>query len=355
MSLRILPKVALPEWLEWLGANYRLIGPKAKQGAYVFDEIQAVEELCLDYSITILPPKKVLLPQQETLLQFDTSGSVHRVEPVFDDTPTVIFGVHTCDMHAIALMDRVFDQGYTDRHYRTRRKHSTIVTIECLNPCSEFSFCKSMGTLSVPEEFDLHIIDLGNAFSIEVGSPQGIMLLQHLTAVREAKPEDFQQLHRVMSEKWPRFSYRLDFDVSELSSLIALSYRSELWTSLGEQCLGCGTCNIVCPTCNCFDVIDQVDFGLQSGSRCRVWDSCQLDRFSSLAGGHDFRTSRASRLRHRFFHKFKYQPELYEVVGCVGCGRCAQECLVHISPVDVLNELYRRQVPYASIAQEVLV
>ena len=49
-------------------------------------------------------------------------------------------------------------------------------------------------------------------------------------------------------------------------------------------------------------------------------------QFATVAGGHDFRRSRAARLRHRFSHKFKYQPESTGLAGCVGCGRCA-DCL----------------------------
>lgn len=355
MSLWILHKTALPDWLGGLAANYRLIGPKLQDDAFVFAEIQDVEEVRLDYPTTVLPPKKVLLPQQETLLCFDTSGGRHEIKPVYDETPTVVFGVHTCDMHAISLVDRVFAEGFEDGHYLARRLHSVMVTYECLSPCSDFSFCKSMGTLSVPEGFDLHMTDLGESVSVEVGSDRGLSLLKHSQAMREATPDDFIHLQRVMSEKWPNFPYRLDFDISELASLISLSVMSDLWGALGERCLGCGACNMVCPTCSCFDVVDRVDFSLRTGSRMRVWDSCQLCLFSSVAGGHDFRNRQSSRLRHRFLHKCKYWPEAYQAAGCVGCGRCAQECLVHISPVEVLNDLYRRQVPFASIAQEVLV
>jgi ferredoxin len=31
-------------------------------------------------------------------------------------------------------------------------------------------------------------------------------------------------------------------------------------------------------------------------------------------------------------------------VGCVGCGRCASSCLVNITPINVLNELYARDI-----------
>jgi hypothetical protein len=37
------------------------------------------------------------------------------VEPAPDAQPTVILGVHTCDLHGIQLLDQVFMTGYPDR------------------------------------------------------------------------------------------------------------------------------------------------------------------------------------------------------------------------------------------------
>jgi Fe-S oxidoreductase len=106
-------------------------------------------------------------------------------------------------------------------------------------------------------------------------------------------------------------------------------------------------CTKVCPTCYCFDVNDEVDLKLQKGKRVRVWDSCQIEKFAVVAGGHNFRTRRALRQRHRFMRKGKYQFEAYGLMGCVGCGRCAEACLVHITPVDTYNALFREQHPDA--------
>jgi Fe-S oxidoreductase len=64
--------------------------------------------------------------------------------------------------------------------------------------------------------------------------------------------------------------------------------------------------------------------------------------FATVAGGHNFRSQRSARVRHRFLRKGKYQHEAYGLTGCVGCGRCAQACLVHITPVDTFNALYRQ-------------
>ncbi len=351
MSFKIMPKEFFPDWVERLCLDHRVIGPKIEDDHHAFKTVHAAGEIDLGYPTTLLPPKKALLPQKEKLFEFNLDS--HKIEATIEQEPTILLGVHTCDLHAIALLDRVFERGYPDGHYLSRRNHTTLVSIECLKPCSEQAFCKSMGTLSVPEDFDLHLTDLGSDLAIEIGSPFGAMLLEGFTAVREARQEDYPRLSRVINEKWPRFPYRLDFDVTELPSLLSLSYRSAIWDKLGERCLSCGMCTLVCPTCYCFNTVDEIDLALTSGSRERVWDSCQLDRFALVADGHNFRAGRASRLRHRFMHKAKYQSDEFGMVGCVGCGRCAQACLVHISPVDTFNELYHRRAAANHKKQEV--
>jgi ferredoxin len=82
---------------------------------------------------------------------------------------------------------------------------------------------------------------------------------------------------------------------------------------------------------------------MEEGQRIRRWDSCQIHEFAMVAGGHNFRERLALRQRHRFMRKGKYQMDAYDMVGCVGCGRCASACLAGITPIDVFNELFARQ------------
>jgi sulfhydrogenase subunit beta (sulfur reductase) len=341
MGFYIMPKTAFPAWVDGLCSRHRVVGPKPVHGQYVFDDVESVEELALDYTQTVLPPKKYILPPRETLFRFDGT----RLEAVVaqSDRLTVALGVHTCDMHAIHLLDRVHERGYSDQHYQARRENLVLVSIECLKPCTEFSFCKDMGTLSITEGYDLHLTDLGDEYALDVGSEKGEALLDDFEFIREPTDEDYYRVNQVMADKWPNFAYRLDFDTTELPSLLTVSMKSdEYWDELGERCLACGMCTKVCPTCYCFNVEDEVDFSLESGVRVRRWDSCQVDEFALVAGGHNFRSSRAARQRHRFMRKGKYQWEAFGLIGCVGCGRCAQACLVHITPVDTFNELYHR-------------
>jgi formate hydrogenlyase subunit 6/NADH:ubiquinone oxidoreductase subunit I len=342
VSLTVIKKEHVSDFVNYLLPNYRVVGPIERDSHYAFDEITDPTDLKLAYTTTILPPKKYLLPPKEVLFSFDRSGG-GGVEPIGLDRPTVIFGVHTCDLHAIELLDEVFATGYPDPNYLNRRRNTLIVSVECLSPCDENSFCKSMGTLTADEGYDLHLIDLGDAYTVDAGTTVGEELLAGFSGLEPASQETMQRLNEVLSEKWPKFPYRLDFDVSDLPSLLSLSMKSPLWNELGERCLACAACTNVCPTCFCFDVQDEVDLDLQHGRRVRTWDSCQLDDFATVAGGHNFRKSKAFRQRHRFMRKGKYILEAHHQLGCVGCGRCARACLVDITPVSVFNEIYRQQ------------
>lgn len=341
MTLTIIPKTELSNFIGRLLPRYQVAGPVASDGGFAFDLIKDPGELRLDYHTTILPPKKYLLPPREVLFNFElnTNGWVRASSQAH---PTILFGVHTCDLHSFQLLERVFTSGYPDTNYVDRNSQTLIISIECLSPCDAHAFCKSMGTLTADDGYGLHLTDLGEVYAVDIGSKPGEVLLEY-ARTRAAAPKDISRLNAVLNEKWPRFSYRLDFDVSDLPSLLSVSAKSPIWAQLGERCLGCASCTNVCPTCYCFDVRDEVEMDLRHGQRVRVWDSCQLDEFATVAGGHNFRQSRAMRQRHRFMRKGKYIYDAYGYMGCVGCGRCARACLVDINPVSVFNELFRQR------------
>jgi len=342
VSLTIIQKKDFNDFVSRMMPDYRVVGPVAHNGGFAFGDILEPGELRIDYPTTILPPKKYLLPQKEEILRFNRKNGA-TVEPPPEPQPTVILGVHTCDVHGIQLLDKVFSTGHVDPNYVNRRTKSLIVSIECLTPCDEHSFCKSMGTLTADEGYDLHLTDLGEEYAVDTGSDAGKMLLEKYAKAKKADQADIQRLNAVIGEKWPKFPYRLDFDVSDLPSILGLSMKSPLWEELGERCLACAACTNVCPTCFCFDVKDEIELDLKSGQRVRIWDSCQLDDFATVAGGHNFRQSRALRQRHRFMRKGKYILDAHKYLGCVGCGRCARACLIDSTPVNVFNELHRQQ------------
>ncbi len=340
MSLKILDKGALVPLVNALMADYRVVGPQAKGPKFAFGPITDPAQLRLDYHTTILPPKKVLQPPQERLATFIRLEGGLSVEPIVEAAPTVLMGVHTCDLHAIRVLDKVFSQDYSDANYLERRRHTLIVSLECLRPCDEHSFCKDMGTLTADEGYDLHLTDIGEAYTVHVGTEQGEALLEQYGQARPATEADVRRLNEALSGKWPHFKHRLEFDAAELPALLATAYDHPLWDELGERCFACGSCTNVCPTCYCFNVVDEVNLALTEGERVRTWDSCQLDEFARVAGGESFREARSARQRHRFMRKGKYIYDKVGELGCVGCGRCIRTCLTHINIVDGFNAIH---------------
>lgn len=346
MSLYILSKEKLPEFVKALQSGFRVVGPVNTETGYAFDDITGPAQLTLDYTTTILPPKKYFLPQREVLFTFhgeanEQGSQQFEVRPVYQEVqPTVIFGVHTCDMNGIMLYDKVFAEGYKDEHYQERREQIYIIGIECLRPCDDASFCKDMGTLTAPPIYDLHMTDMGEHYMVDSGTEKGERLLLDHVYVQMARKEDIQKLGQVLSAKWPHFKMRLKVSKDQTPSLLSLGYKAKLWEELGERCLACGSCTNVCPTCFCFDVQDTMDITMQDGERSRVWDSCQLREFALVAGGHNFRKDKASRVRHRLMRKGKYIKQVHGLTGCTGCGRCERACLVDITIPGTLNELH---------------
>jgi ferredoxin len=118
-------------------------------------------------------------------------------------------------------------------------------------------------------------------------------------------------------------------------------YDSPLWRERAKKCLSCGSCNLVCPTCYCFDIQDEVDDRLQTGRRYRMWDGCMLEGFTRIAGDHNFRERPWQRYRHRYMRKGKYIFDKLGELGCVGCGRCVRACTARIAnPKAVFTEFW---------------
>jgi hypothetical protein len=61
VSLVILKKQDIKEFIDRLLPSYRICGPVQKNEGYAFETIDHPEELRLEYPTTILPPKKFFL------------------------------------------------------------------------------------------------------------------------------------------------------------------------------------------------------------------------------------------------------------------------------------------------------
>jgi sulfhydrogenase subunit beta (sulfur reductase) len=247
MPSKVIDKKDMASLVTSIMEEREVVGPVAKNGKFVFDRIDDFSKLRLDYNITLLPPKKYFLPTEEPILEFRL-GEVPRSKPVIEAKPRVILGVHPCDINANWLLDLAFSTDNLDTNYMEKRKKTVIVGLDCNKPCDEHSFCKSMGGPTVEGGYDLFLTDIGSAYVVEYGSAAGMELLAMHKGAREATEEDMSQFAGVQEAKRPKFTYRLEVPISDLPYLLAISYDNPLWEELGEKCLACGACTLVCPT-----------------------------------------------------------------------------------------------------------
>lgn len=337
MTIKKLDKAGLDRWVAACVASRRVFGVQARNERFVFAPLMAAEDLRLDHDVTILPPKKYFLPPRETLLKFDREGGF---ESVFDDEPFALFGVHPYDMVAISQTDRLFSENQADAHYMSRRENATIVVCD-VQKASKDVFAGCMGTATVDDGFDILITKVDGDYLVDIRTEKGESLAEAIKDAEDADEVSLKLRKLVWADSTKLLQkHKLHIRPDALSKLLDRSMEHPVWEENSERCFSCGSCNLVCPTCYCFDVNDEVEWDLQKGSRKRVWDGCLLSEFAAVAGGHNFRRKRADRYRHRYYRKGKYVAEKIGEVACVGCGRCITACAAKIAnPVEVYNKL----------------
>ena len=340
MSIRKLDQVSFDSWVNTLIAQQRVFGVQAKGGRFVFDTLTKAENLRLDYDVTILPPKKYFLPQREDLMEFHIKG---QYKSNTEKEPFILLGVHPYDVIAISQMDKAFSADNYDVHYMSRRQNATIIACDVFRPSANV-FAGCMNSATVESGFDILLTKIGEYYLADARTPKGEALLK-LAQGEEPAEADLGKREQVWKQNIRLLrKHKLKGKPEELADLLEKTYYDPIWEEKAKLCFSCGSCNLVCPTCYCFDVQDDINWDLQTGKRTRAWDGCLLRDFAAVAGGHNFRRQRADRYRHRYYRKGKYIAEKLGQVSCVGCGRCIDVCVSGIAnPVEVYNRLFMSQ------------
>ena len=334
--------------------GYEVLGPTVRDGAIVYDRVARVADLPagwtdhqaagryrLDrrddgalFGFAVGPHswKRFLHPPVETLWTMrQGDGGVTISGAAAAAGKLAFLGVRACEIHAIAIQDRVLRDGpYQDTAYAMRRQDAFIIAVNC-GQAGGTCFCVSMRTGPKAQSgFDLALTELFNGdshqFLVDVGSQAGAELLErvpHLAAteVERAAAE------AVVTRAAGQMGRSLDTD--GIKELLQSNQVHRRWEEVAERCLTCGNCTMVCPTCFCTTVEDHSDLTGSSAERVRKWDSCFTMDFSYLHGG-SVRSSARSRYRQWMTHKLASWFDQFGSSGCVGCGRCITWCPVGI-------------------------
>ncbi|MFX0175755.1 MAG: 4Fe-4S dicluster domain-containing protein [Candidatus Hodarchaeota archaeon] len=330
MEHKILMKNEVGKLYIELGEEYNFYAPVKEKGNLVFKKVLNPDDIVLDYFNSRVPPKEILFPKMEVLFEYKTDGKdvTEIMERADLDEQNIIFGIRPCDAHSFVLLENFFAFGeFQDEIFLRKRENSIIIGIGCNSPRST-CFCTSIeGHPFMKDDMDIFLVDLGEKYLVEGISEKGKELMNRLKWLSDAKKQDVKKAEELSKQAEESIVTKLD--LKDIDKILDPNFDHPIWEEISEICMGCGTCSFLCPTCTCFDVIDENDQYNNKGRRIRIWDTCQFCLYSLHTSGHNPRDSSIERCRNRILHKFCYYPENYDILGCVGCGRCIQLCPVN--------------------------
>ena len=289
---KILKKEDVRAFLAGLQNGFGLAGPTRKGAGptrkggitsynYLsFAPVENLNDLVLRYHTTVVSPKMLFLPDREVLFSFKRENG----EVVIEDARKrpekhALIGVHPCDLTTLKRLERVFTEFYRDPYYQEARANTIIVGFTCNEPAAS-CFCEDVGSgPDADEGYDLLSTDLGDSYFVKVGTKAGEKLVadQHF---KDAGAADAGRREEAMAKLRERLRHRVAME--GLRNRMAESYGEEVWDDFSQKCAACGTCNMVCPTCHCFTVLDKTNMDETEGKRIRVWDSCHFERFAKM-------------------------------------------------------------------------
>ena len=337
MAYKSIPKDQLPKTIRKWMKKYTVVAPKQDNNGLAYrplEKSKEADEVVLNHwQNTTYPPKSNLLPQSETLFscQFGRFQT-----PEFKDGPSILLGLRPCDARAIWLLDHVFNaKGEEDIYWAKRREQTLVVSMGCDAPCAT-CFCTSVGGHPFGQQgSDVQITELDGQYALEGITQAGKDLIADLPDADAKLSKQVKALQAASAEGMQKA-----FESEGLHDHLYDIFEDEFWHEISQSCLGCGVCTYLCPTCYCFDIVDEV----QRGERVRNWDTCMFRIYSQEASGHNPRPTKAERTRQRVMHKFAYWVDSINEIGCTGCGRCVVNCPVNIDIRQIVNSAQQHKV-----------
>ena len=312
----------------WIAQGKQAAGPsQVRPGQVMYIPVVSSGQLLLEGFIRPANSiKDFIFPRHEKLYGYRFEGP--QVELVdWDSKPTerLIIGARPCDAASLPILDHVFNWDYKDEFYNRRRQAATIVTLACSSH-DDSCFCTSVGLAPDAEKgSDALIVPLGDGnFEVRCVTDKG----QALFAGKTQTSTQSAQLPAGPEKK---------FDPAQIREFLVANFESPVWAEQTLRCLGCGACAYTCPTCHCFDIVDEGNAA--GGCRAKNWDSCQFGMFTLHASGHNPRSCQPNRQRQRLQHKFRIYPEKFGEILCTGCGNCTRNCPVSLGVLSVLEPI----------------
>jgi ferredoxin len=330
-----LSKADLPKLIREIIGKNKVYAPVKNDGVTLFNEINNPSDIYLDYFNSKKPPKSLLFQQTETLFKF-TPGTKGKIDPPdLDDQKTVIFGIRPCDAKSFSILDHAFTGDFDDPYFINHRKNTILVGMSCTKPGIN-CFCTSFNDSPAQAKYlDILLTDIGDKYLVEITNEKGKQfakdLKKHMHPAKESDTQKKKEIEKKVIEQITRTQ-----QTEGITEKLDKIFENPFWKEVANKCVSCGTCTYLCPTCHCFDIQDEST--LSKGARVRVWDTCMNPEYTLHASGFNPRPARTNRVRNRIYHKYNYYPKNFDIIACVGCGRCIDLCPVNIDIIDVVTK-----------------
>ena len=331
-----LAREKLGEWLHQLAQDQLLVAPvRDEQGRVAFGPVTDPAQIALETGVVAEGPKRFFYPPSEEMFRYTGAGANVRVyERPEPDAPWVLFGLRICDAIALEYSDKFWSCDEGDPYYAKRRAAATIIAMNCDAVAAE-CFCESITKgLSNPRGMDVLVTPLSaKEYLVESFTTKGEAALTAAADLLHPATDDDVAARQALAAKTAALQKR-SIDAASFPAAMQKVFKDQkFWKKHTAACIGCGVCTFMCPTCTCFDVMDDSVAG--TGYRYRCWDTCQFRQFCEEASGHDRRPTQWERQRQRIAHKLWYSVDRFGDLSCVGCGRCIKLCPVNIDICEV--------------------
>ncbi len=325
----------MPELVEALRAWGTIWSPvERRPGVFSLEAVDDVSKARPDALRTVIPFKKLLLKPRFTMMTRNARGGAEESDDG-DTGPNVLFGAHPCDIHALRILDLLYLSDFIDPYYQRNRAQLTVIGYGCWP--DDKCFCQSMNVSTADRDFDIFLTPLDERFLVTVNTSRGDDIVRSNQSIfqKPSRLDTREYLDRIQARER---AFTLKLDITDLPYILELKKEDPIWEELGKKCLCCGSCSMVCPTCSCFNVHDEIQ-GEGRARRLRTWDACLFKDYDTVAGGHNFRSDRADRVRNRYYHKQEAFVREFGMPACVGCGRCIENCPTGINVVEVFEHV----------------
>ncbi len=311
--------------------------------------VAGAADLALGERLPRLSLKQFFLPPTEVLFSYRHNGSEVELTPAPTDfAPQVVLGARPCDTAALPIVDKVMNWDYADELWNARRAAITIFSLAC-GVEDDSCFCSAVFLdPATVQGADGLLTPVDGGYLVETLSDKGdAFVAAHadsfaaLAAGKDKAPLEQAETFRAAAGE--RVAGHLALDHERLRDWLDNHFDDPFWTTLGLRCNGCGVCASVCPTCHCFDIVDEPE-SVGRGVRRRNWDTCQTCVFTLHASGHNPRADQNARYRQRVEHKFNVYPLKFGDVLCTGCGRCSRACPTSQDLAEILASINAKAV-----------